>query len=223
MFFIVQAENENLKRKYAAMTTLTTRFITQSDDELNHRFDSATMVEFWVNIEQNNMWTAAGVNTWNSFADRNSNNKETSHILPAFQRLVNQHNSNNWVLVDTHSGWEKTTQDFILHLQDKESLSPAYVGAIIELTGQDEQAYPDRRHKAKFLRDLLRMHILRGSEGFLTGIVLDMHFAVCFKISGPAEEFQLRCTTITTTQAMQWMGAMLNATPEELGGFHIGI
>mmetsp|Transcript_18780 Transcript_18780/g.26916 ORF Transcript_18780/g.26916 Transcript_18780/m.26916 type:complete len:183 (-) Transcript_18780:252-800(-) len=150
------------------------------------KFDQAQEVEFWLSASSVHtvIWSEEAKATWlkHSVLDRTST--EMTTILPAFVSLREQHYSDVWTLVDTHAGWERTTQDLVLHLKDKAFFSPVYVGAIIELTGQDEDPFVSKAHKAKFIRDLLRMHALRGSVGTLHGVITDMCRIILFQDLG---------------------------------------
>jgi hypothetical protein len=144
--------------------------------------------------------------------------QETSTIHPTFKKVVDSITSDVWELNDTPNGWERTTQDFVLSMKGR-VLTPCNIGCLVELTGQGEAHYPDRGHKAKFVRDMLRMHVLRGGHGSLCGIITDMTRVVMMRISGPPDAPILWRTYIYEGCADATVLRILNSLPTDLGTY----
>jgi hypothetical protein len=220
--FTVQLQNnililqlEALKLKHHEITTISNRFLVQNDSELESMFNNATIEEFWFPVSNNSVWNRQACRIWNEMASFDANKTETIHILPAFQSLVNLHSSHEWILNDTHNGWESTTQDFLM-VKKEHVMTVHNVGVVIELTGQNESPFPNKRHKQKFIRDLLRIHVLRGEKSYLFGVITDMCRIVVVRLSGPAVNPTIVKTSITNNASI-YIGQLLQCSAEQLG------
>lgn len=191
--------------------------MTHTEEELTSMFDRAAVVPDWLPIRAcRAKWSETAQLAWNMLRLRSPDAQETSTIHPSFKRLVKNVESAGWEFHDTHSGWERTTQDFVLNMKGR-MLAPCNIGCLVELTGQSEAHYPDKGHKAKFIRDLLRMHVLRGAQGSLCGVITDMSRSVLLRISGPPEAPTLWRTHISEGLADAVILKLLNSEPVDLG------
>jgi hypothetical protein len=167
------------------------------------------------------VWSDVAQAKWDSLRQRSPDVKEKPVVHPVFKKIVERVDCAVWEFYDTHNGWERTTQDFVLNMKGR-GLTPCNIGCLVELTGQAEAHYPDRGHKAKFVRDLLRMHVLRGAHGSLCGVITDMTRSVLLRISGPPEAPTLWRTHISEGIADVVILKLLNSHPEDLGKCNIG-
>lgn len=76
-------------------------------------------------------------------------------------------------MVDTSTGWQKTTPEATLFLKHRSQVELT-AAAIFEWVGQDESPFPSKRHKAKFVRDCMRLYLrcLRNHE--VHGVITDL-------------------------------------------------
>jgi len=193
--------------------------MTHTEDELTSMFDRATIVTDWLPTRASiHTWSPASQSSWNLLRSRDPKLHETSTIHPTFKKIVDSITSEVWEFNDTHNGWERTTQDFVLSMKGR-VLTPCNIGCLVELTGQSEAHYPDIGHKAKFVRDMLRMHALRGGHGSLCGIITDMTRVVMMRISGPPEAPILWRTCIYEGSADATVLRILNSLPTDLGTY----
>lgn len=167
------------------------------------------------------MWDNQAIDIWRELSPFDVKRAETGTILPKFQSIQNKHNSKEWVLTDTHTGWEGTTQDFLMYKKGH-TLTVHAVGAVIELTGQNEAPFPTKRHKAKFIRDLLRIHVLRGERVELYGVITDMSRVDVVRLSGPATAPTI-VRTSTADRASEYIGELLKCTAKQLGSCTVGV
>lgn len=197
--------------------------MTHTEDELALMFDRATVVEDWLPARAiTTVWSDAAQAKWDALRQRSPGVQETTGVHPAFKKIAELVNCAVWEFRDTHNGWQHTTQDFVLNMKGR-VLTPCNIGCLVELTGQAEGHYPDRSHKAKFVRDLLRMHVLRGAHGSLCGVITDMTRSVVLRISGPPEAPTLWRTHISEGIADVVILKLLNSQPEDLGRCNIGM
>jgi len=195
--------------------------MTHTEEELALMFDRAAVVNEWLPArESTTVWGMASQESWNALRQRNPAAQETTTVHPNFKAIVDRVNCAVWMFHDTHNGWERTTQDFVLSMKNR-MLTPCNIGCLIELTGQGEPHYPDRGHKAKFVRDLLRMHVLRGAHGSLCGVITDMTRSVLLRISGPPESPTLWRTHINEGNTDILILKLLNSHPADLGKCNI--
>lgn len=213
---VLTLQLEALKIKHNDLTTISRQFLIRTDDELGTMYDRAPIQEFWFPVSsQSTVWTRRAMDTWNKLSPHNRSRAETSVVLPKFQSTRNGHSSKEWALIDTHNGWEGTTQDFLL-CKKGHALTVHAIGAVIELTGQNETPFPTKKHKAKFIRDLLRIHVLRGEKAELYGVITDMCRVDVVRLSGPATK-PIIVRTSTAYRASDYIGQLLTCTAEQLG------
>ncbi len=104
-----------------------------------------------------------------------------------------------------------------MHLRDR-PLSAVSIGLVIELVGQDETGFPSRDHKAKFIRNLMRVHKKRGFLGHVFGVITDLSRIICFKLEGSARKMHFQRTAEGEgPMVKEFMISFLNSTPHVLG------
>lgn len=206
---------EAAKIKHNELTTISIRFLFRNDDELEAMYDHAPIQDFWFPVSEKDMWANQAPYIWNELFPFNASRGETSVVLPKFQTIRTSHSCKEWSLIDTHSGWEGTTQDFLMckkgHVQTVHA-----IGAVIELTGQNEEPFPSKHHKAKLIRNLLRIHVLRGEKAELYGVITDLCRIVVVRLSGSVTAPTI-VRTSTADRASDYIGQLLNCTAEQLG------
>lgn len=212
---LLTMELEKVKIKYNEFTTISIRFLVQNDNELEAMYNLAPIEEFWFPLSEKAVWTSQAMDVWRELSPFDKSRGESGTILPKFQSIQKEHSSEEWVLADTHNGWEGTTQDFLMYKKGH-ALTVHAVGAVIELTGQNESPFPTKQHKAKFIRDLLRIHVLRGEKAELYGVITDMCRVVVVRISGPTTTPTI-VRTSTADRASQYIGELLKCPVEQLG------
>lgn len=212
---IVTMELEAEKIKHNEITTISIRFLLHNDDELEAMYDHAPIQELWFPLSEKTVWTSQAMDVWRELSPFSASRGETGAILPKFQCIQGGHSSEEWVLTDTHNGWEGTTQDFLM-CKKGHALTVHAIGAVIELTGQNETPFPNKRHKAKFVRDLLRIHVLRGEKAELYGVITDMCRVDVVRLSGPATAPTI-VRTSTAERASEYIGQLLQCTAMQLG------
>ena len=128
-----------------------------------------------------------------------------------------------WKFFDTHSGYEKTTQDFLLCFVGigrgcADIIRFPAVGLVLELMGQDATSCPDKTHKAKFIRDLVRIIKLRGECFPLYGIITDLARITVIKVIGMKGLFpNMQCYTGAGNDVQEILTAFTTALPSDLG------
>jgi hypothetical protein len=138
--------------------------------------------------------TKMGVWVGDDYQIRNADMKETSHVQPEFNRFIESFNetASTWKFHDTHGGWEGTTQDCLMYwAPDSGDLTFLRVGLVIELVGQNERPFPSQHHRAKFLRDLLRIYRKCGSRREVYGVVTDLSRIIVVCLKGIQEDGNL--------------------------------
>ena len=187
----------------------------RNDDELEAICDLAPIQEFWFPLSEEAVWSNWAMDVWRELTPFNASRGETGTILPKFQSIQKRHSSKDWVLTDTHNGWEGTTHDFLM-CKKGHALTVHAVGAVIELTGQNEAPFPTKQHKAKFIRDLLRIHVLRREKAGLHGVITDMFRVDVVRLSGTATAPTI-VRTSTSDRASEYIGQLLKCTAKQLG------
>jgi len=182
----------NLLRLAALKAKSTTeRVLAASDDILFRVFDDADVASFWLTSNADNKnniqldWTAA---PWAEYSVADPTRTETSCIQPIFnEEFISEFPSASpYEIVDTHNGWNGLTQDATLFLRNRGRVELT-AAAIIELVGQNETGFPSKSHKAKFLRDCMRLYVRCGSEREVHGVITDLSRIVAVKLTGMDE------------------------------------
>ena len=175
----IQADNEKLRMMVDIRRTSTEAALAQPDDLLAEAFDKAEVVDFWLPIN-GNKW----IGNWQGYAMTDPTKKETQSIQPAVNNFFQPNFPKDCLLsfTDTHSGWQKLTMDAVLHIKDR-PLVELNIAAILEWVGQDESPFPDKGHKAKFVRDCIRLSRRCGFR-YVHGIVSDLSRIVAVQYQG---------------------------------------
>lgn len=147
-------------------------------------FEQAPTNPLWLpplDNTKNNAWDAP----WSDYAVTDTSRTETSHIQPESNSKIMPKfpNGSPYQIVDSHNGWNRLTQDATLFLRNRARVELT-VAAIIELVGQDELGFPSKKHKAKFLRDCMRIYRRCGSNREVHGVITDLSRCVAVKMTG---------------------------------------
>ncbi len=80
----------------------------------------------------------------------------------------------------------------------------------------NEAPFPTKHNKAKFIRDMLRIHVLRGEKAELYGVITDMCRVDVVRMLGPTTAPTI-VRTSTADRASKYIGQLLKCTAEQLG------
>lgn len=177
-------ERDHFRMAALRARSTTERALAASDDLLYSIFEQAPTNPLWLpplDSTKNNAWDAP----WSDYAVTDTSRTETSHIQPEFNLKIMPKfpNGSPYQIFDTHNGWNRLTQDTTLFLRDRARVELT-VAAIIELVGQDELGFPSKKHKAKFLRDCMRIYRRCGSNREVHGVITDLSRCVAVKMTG---------------------------------------
>jgi hypothetical protein len=162
------------------------RVLQESDTALSRFLDSAPVKDFWLKGDINTTWAAP----WEDYPNLDATRKETTKIQPVWNEdFISTFPRDKWQLSDTHTGWNKLTQDCLMHATDQ--LSELAVGVVIELVGQDETGWPSKAHRGKFVRDLIRVYHRRGGIP-VQGVITDLARVMAVKLEGIGEDGEPR-------------------------------
>lgn len=172
---------------------------------------SAIIPEKVVDIE----WESS----WENYSEQNIGRTESGAegVQTVWNSFISNGEIGPWTFTDTHNGWQKLTQDCVMHLKGG-PLCEMNIGLLIELVGQNEPGWPSKDHKAKFVRDLVRLY--RRVTRPVYGVVLDLCRILCFRLDCVNELGvpQLFRTAIHAGSAVRdIMTRFACASPESLG------
>jgi len=155
--------------------------LTSPDDELSRAYDDGKVVDFWLSPLANN--TNVWPGEWENYDTTDSSKKEKSTIQPAINTEFqpNFPSSSRFEMANTSKGWNKMTQDATLFLKGRARVELT-VAAIFEWVGQDESPFPSKRHKAKFVRDCMRLYSRCGRRRQVHGVISDLSRVVAVKL-----------------------------------------
>lgn len=158
----------------------TERALARPVDVLHDAFNNAPVVEFWLDEKNDLVWAGE----WTNYAQTDATRQETKTIQPAFVELAKKFPMTSpYEVVHTNKGWNKMTPDAMLFLRDAPRVDLS-VAAIFEWVGQDEQGFPSKEHKAKFLRDCVRLYGRCGKQREVHGVISDLSRIVAVKFLG---------------------------------------
>ena len=189
---IYVAEVARLRHQLDSTTTLSVNLLGDPTTALADYFDNASVMsvsELIPDPDQELNWNGE----WESYCVPKSSIMEKDKtignaLIKGIQSIWNEHfikhKIGHWTFTDTHNGWQKFTVDCVMHLKDT-PLCEMGIGLVIELVGQNEEGWPSKAHKSKFVRDLIRLH--NRVRRPVYGVVLDLGRAVCFRLSGMEE------------------------------------
>ena len=220
----LKAESNLLRLAALKAKSTTERVLAASDDVLFRVFEDADVASFWLTSNadnENNIqldWTAA---PWAEYSVADPTRTESSCILPIFNdEFISEFPSASpYEIVDTHNGWNGLTQDATLFLRNRGRVELT-AAAIIELVGQNETGFSSKSHKAKFLRDCMRLYVRCGSEREVHGVITDLSRIVAVKLTGMDEmslPVVLKTATHSGKDVQKILTAFASASPVELG------
>jgi hypothetical protein len=213
----------NLKDQIKRGVHTTTKLLENTTDTMAEYFDQAEIVDFWLDNKENTRWGAQKY--WEQYRDRDPNVKELDHIQPLFEAkgILFQKfpKSSPWEFVDTHKTQSLGfTQDATLYLKGQAGSALA-IGALFEFTGQQEavKGYPSRDHKAKFVRDLLRVRSKAGNKREVHGCITDLSRLVAVKLVGIEDGLPIlqKTAVVTGEYVRKFMTAFASAKPDAVG------
>jgi hypothetical protein len=211
-----------LQNLIAEAAQTTTCLLRAAPDVMAKMFDDAAVVGLWLSTASSS-WSTDDV--WRKYETRDGKVSETKDVQPLFSTggvlFGSFPAASAWSLRDTSKSHELgLTHDVTLYQKSFEH-SALGIGAIIELTGQKEgvESYPSKDHKAKFVRDLLRVHMERGNDTPVHGCVTDLSRIVCVKLVGFEDHKPVlhRTTVMTGAAVKSTMEAFACASTVDLG------
>ena len=177
----MRQENRFLRLQIGRIKSTTERLLTLPDDELSRAYDSGKIVDFWLSPQECdvNLWPGE----WEKYEITDSSRKEGKTIQPAINSMFqpNFPESSLFEMVNTSNGWNRMTQDATLFLKGHSRVELS-IGAIFEWVGQDESPFPSKRHKAKFIRDCMRLYSRCGHRREVQGVITDLSRIVAVKL-----------------------------------------
>ena len=185
----LEQQNETLslkcqiyKLQNARIKSTTERLLTSPDDDLSRAYDDGKVVDFWLSPlanNTNNVWPGE----WENYETTDSSKKEKTTIQPAINTKFqpNFPSSSRFEMANISSGWNKMTQDATLFLKARARVELT-AAAIFEWVGQDESPFPSKRHKAKFVRDCMRLYSRCGGRRQVHGVISDLSRVVAVKL-----------------------------------------
>ena len=213
-----KAEALQARAEALQATTTTEKVLAFNEDTLAAAFERAQIVPFWLpplSKQNQNIWGGP----WEVYEGTDEANQEVSAIQPAIDQSFAPDfpASSKFELKDTHSGWNQMTQDATLFLRDGPNVDLS-ICALFEWVGQDERGFPSKKHKAKFLRDCLRVYLRCGKDREVHGAISDLSRIVAVKLirteaGVPVVE---KTAVLSGTQVRDVLTRFALATPEQL-------
>jgi hypothetical protein len=174
-----QADLERLRATNAKTTT--EKVLARGDDVLADAFNGAEIVQFWLpDLPKGHQtqWTGS----WKTYEKTNPENQETKTIQPAIEKFKFASES-PYVIKHTNKGWERMTPDAMLFVKGRSEV-PMSIAALFEWVGQDEKGWPSKAHKAKFVRDCIRLWRRCGGQRVVHGVISDLSRAIAVRFTG---------------------------------------
>eukprot|EP00522_Entomoneis_paludosa_P014970 CAMPEP_0172455620 /NCGR_PEP_ID=MMETSP1065-20121228/12160_1 /TAXON_ID=265537 /ORGANISM="Amphiprora paludosa, Strain CCMP125" /LENGTH=561 /DNA_ID=CAMNT_0013208087 /DNA_START=51 /DNA_END=1736 /DNA_ORIENTATION=- len=166
--------------------TTTEKVLSATEDVLNTAFNDAEVVDFWLpELNDGQVWPGP----WQQYQNTDPQRTELTSIQPVVDRhfQVSFPQASAFTFADTHTGWNGLTHDATLFLRDGPNVE-LRIAAIFEWVGQDETGWPSKQHKAKFLRDCLRIYLRCGKNREVHGVITDLSRLVAVKVVGCTED-----------------------------------
>jgi hypothetical protein len=199
-------------------SSTTEKVLAAPEDTLADAFERAQIVPIWLpplSKQNQNIWRGP----WEEYEITDEANQEVSAIQPAINQSFapNFPASSAFELKDTHSGWNRLTQDATLFLRGRPNVE-LNIGALFEWVGQDESGFPSKKHKVKFLRDCMRVYVRCGRDREVHGVISDLSRIVAVKLipteaGVPVVE---KTAVLSGTQVRDVLTRFAVATPEQL-------
>ena len=179
-----KVEQEVIIARLAALQSKSTteKVLSATEDVLNKAFIDAEVVDFWLpELNHGQVWTGP----WRQYQNTDPSRTESTSIQPAFDDHFEASfpQTSAFRFEDTHAGWNGLTHDATLFLRDGPNVE-LRIAAIFEFVGQDEREWPSKKHKAKFLRDCLRIYLRCGKKRQVHGVITDLSRLVAVKVVG---------------------------------------
>jgi hypothetical protein len=176
----LEAEKEHFRLAAKQAMSSTERALARPDDVLSAAFEQAPVVDFWLpDAGEGVEWDGP----WSEFEQCKPDRKETKTIQPAIETAFTFPPSSPYAILHTHKGWNKMTPDAMLFVRDAPQVEVS-VAALFEWVGQDEAGFPSKRHKAKFMRDCIRLWKRCGGKREVHGAISDLSRIVAVRFQG---------------------------------------
>mmetsp|Transcript_9736 Transcript_9736/g.26985 ORF Transcript_9736/g.26985 Transcript_9736/m.26985 type:complete len:614 (-) Transcript_9736:524-2365(-) len=215
---ILSLKNEVHSLQRARIKSTTERLLTSPDDELSRAFDDGIVVDFWLPpLPSDKQWPGE----WDTYKTTHPSRKERDVIQPAINTVFQPQFplSSHFVMVNTSGSWQKMTQDATLFLKNRSKVELT-AAAIFKWVGQDESPFPSKKHKAKFVRDCMRLYSRCGHCRQVHGVITDLSRIVAVKLVAVDENMvpTLHKTAIFEGEMVRkLMSQFAFASPKELG------
>lgn len=176
--YTLTLERELYKLQSARIKSTTERLWTTPEDELARAYDDGQVVNFWLPPLKNAyVWSGE----WQKYETTDPSKKERITIQPAINTEFPFPSESRFEMANTSSGWSGLTQDATLFLKGRARVELT-VAAIFEWVGQDESPFPSKRHKAKFVRDCMRLYSRCGKNRQVHGVISDLSRVVAVRL-----------------------------------------
>lgn len=218
IYFHFLEKLRHANEKQSELSTTLNNLCLNTKDVMVEMFDGAETVQFWLKSGNPRAWSGAPWAEY-SITDKNLMETKAGGVQDTWNnKFIANYSPKRWTFTDTHINFfQRTTQDCLMHLP-KRPLSMVSIGLVIELVGQNETGFPSNDHKAKFIRDLMRIHKRRGYLGRLCGALTDLSRIICFQLEGPENGMRFQRTAEEGGALVRKrMVAFLCANPNELG------
>jgi hypothetical protein len=199
-------------------STTTQKVLAVAEDTLVDAFERAQIVPIWLpplSKQNQNIWHGP----WEAYEITNEANHKVSSIQPAINQSFAPHfpASSAFELKDTHFGWNHLTQDATLFLRGRPNVE-LNICALFEWVGQDESEFPSKKHKAKFLRDCMRVYLRCGRDREVHGVISDLSRIVAVKLIRTEAGVPVleKTAVLSGTQVRDVLTRFAVATPEQL-------
>jgi hypothetical protein len=207
-----QAEKDKYRIIAEQTSSTTEQALARGEDEMSNAFDNAQIVTFWL-PDCDTLWEGP----WGDFAISDDAKNERDFIQPAIihQFAPEFPTSSPYCLEDTHKGRDHMTMDAVLLLKDVPPVS-CHIAAIFEWVGQNEKGWPSKPHKAKFIRDCIRLSKACGGDRVINGAVSDLSRIVAVRYLGMIDGKIRVEKTVVRTDVQIVLSSFAAAAPEQL-------
>ena len=179
----LKKELEMLTQRFKKLSTTTEQLLSMPMDALAQAYDDASIVQFWLPspAHDDSEWPGQ----WSKHQVNNPIKKERDVIQPFVNLELTRSFpvTSPYDFVNTSGGFDGKTQDATLFLRDHSRVSLT-TAAIFEWVGQNESPFPSKAHKAKFVRDCMRVYSECGKTREVHGAITDFSRIVAVKLTG---------------------------------------
>jgi hypothetical protein len=182
----VEDKLEMLSHKFKKLMNTTQQLLSMPTDVLAKSYDDASIVKFWL---QSPATKSVWPGLWDEHQVTNPSKKERDVIQPFIKDKLAQSFpvTSPYVFVDTSGGLDGKTQDATLFLRNRSRVSLT-TAAVFEWVGQSESPFPSKAHKAKFVRDCMRIYAECGEMREVHGAITDLSRIVAVKLTGLSQD-----------------------------------